>query len=185
MTVSNGDDPRTQRRATTPNELSADLGDAGRAWVDAVASAQVHRVAAEQARGAREEAERDAVLASDADRERASQLLAEAFGLGRLTSQELDARTTRALTARTHGELDDVLAGLGGFGTPRERGRHASPIRRAVFWVCAFFTSPFVFFGTMLLLFGSDGGDRIAGIVMLVLFLPGLLALHRWAWPRH
>ncbi len=37
----------------------------------------------------------------------------------------------------------------------------------------------------MLLLFGSDSGDRIAGIVMLVLFAPGLVALHRWAYPRH
>ena len=48
----------------------------------------------------------------------------------------------------------------------------------------AFFTAPFLFFGSMLLLFGSDSGDRIVGIVMLVLFGPGLMALHRWAYPR-
>ena len=68
----------------------------------------------------------------------------------------------------------------------RPCGRLASRVRhRVVFWVVAFFTSPFVFIGSMLLLFGSDGGDRVYVIVMLVLFLPGLVALHRWAHPRH
>ena len=52
------------------------------------------------------------------------------------------------------------------------------------FWVIAFFTAPFIFLGSMLLLFGSDGGDRVYGIVMLVLFAPGLMALHLWAYPR-
>ena len=38
--------------------------------------------------------------------------------------------------------------------------------------------------GAGLLLFGSDGGDRVFGIVVLTLFLPGLIALYRWAHPR-
>lgn len=55
---------------------------------------------------------------------------------------------------------------------------------RVVFWLVAFVSSPSLFIGSMLLLFGTDGGDRVYGIVMLVLFLPGLIALHRWADPR-
>jgi hypothetical protein len=110
----------------------------------------------------------------------------DAFGEGRLTSIELDERTTRALASRTHGELEDVLDGLGGPGaqalwaTRPERGI----VPRIVFWVVGLFISPFVFFGTMLLIFGDDMGDRVAGIVMLVIFLPGLIALYRWAHPR-
>ena len=38
--------------------------------------------------------------------------------------------------------------------------------------------------GSMLLLFGSDVGDHVGGLVMLVLFLPGLFGLWRWAWPK-
>ncbi len=136
---------------------------------------------------ARVEAQRDARLASDAERERVCELLSGAFGEGRLTSTELDERTSRALAARTHGDLEDVLAGLTGPHsavpwTPQvQRGLAA----RAVFWVVGFVTFPFVFIGTMLLLFGSDLGDHVFGVVMLVLFLPGLIALYRWAHPRH
>lgn len=139
--------------------------------------------------GARAAARRDAVLASDVEREKVCEVLNAAFGDGRLTSVELDERTNRALAARTHGDLSRVTHGLGAMGHPAlwasapdgtDRVGH-----RVVFWVVAFFTAPFVFFGSMLLLFGSDGGDRVAGIVMLVLFLPGLIALHRWAYPRH
>lgn len=50
--------------------------------------------------------------------------------------------------------------------------------------VVGLFTSPFLFIGTMALLCGQDLGDRIFGIVVLVTFLPGLIALHRWAHPR-
>ena len=135
---------------------------------------------------ARAAAARGATLASDAERERVCELLNDAFGEGRLTSAELDERTSRALAARTHGDLEDVMSGLAGPGASLmwrnkvDRGIGA----RLVFWVVGFFTSPFVFFGTVFLLFGDDFGDKIAGIVMLVLFLPGLIALYRWAHPR-
>ncbi len=132
------------------------------------------------------EAERDARLASDAERERVCELLNGAYGEGRLTSTELDERTSRALGARTHGDLEDVLAGLADPGSPvlwhpkAQRGLGA----RLAFWVVGFLTFPFVFIGTMLLLFGPGSGGRITGIVLLVLFLPGLIALYRWAHPR-
>ena len=137
---------------------------------------------------ARAEAEalRDARLASDADREKACALLGAAFGDGRLTPAELEDRTSRALAARTYGDLEGVLEGLLGPGVPGlwSTGPERGIIPRLVFWVVGLLTSPFVFVGTMFLLFGSDNGDRIFGVVLLTVFLPGLVALHRWAHPR-
>ena len=129
---------------------------------------------------------RHAVLASDSDRERVCELLSSAFGEGRLTSAELDERTSRALSARTHGDLEGVLDGLAEPGslamwTGRARG---GIVRRLLFWFVGLFTAPFVFLGSMIVLFGDDAGDRIVGIVLLVVFLPGLIALYRWAHPR-
>lgn len=135
---------------------------------------------------ARADAQRDARLVSDAEREQVCELLNGAFSEGRLTSPELDQRTSAALAARTHGDLEDVLLGLAAPGSPlvwtarTERGI----VPRLVFWVVGLFTSPFVFIGGAALLFGSDLGDRIFGIVTLVIFLPGLIALYRWAHPR-
>ncbi|WP_175539563.1 DUF1707 SHOCT-like domain-containing protein [Nocardioides exalbidus] len=134
----------------------------------------------------RSHAEREAVLASDADRERVCSLLSAAFGEGRLTSAELDERTTRALASRTHGQLEDVLDGLAGpgAGTLWASRPEGGIVPRIVFWVVGLFTSPFVLIGTLLLLFGDDLGSRIFGLVFLVVFLPGLIALYRWAHPR-
>ncbi len=50
--------------------------------------------------------------ASDADRDAVLADLSEHFQAGRLTAGELDDRTGRVLTARTWGELDDLLADL-------------------------------------------------------------------------
>ena len=125
-------------------------------------------------------------LVSDVERERVCELLNGAFGDGRLTSAELDERTTRTLAARTYGDLLDVLAGLVEPGTslmwaPRaDRG----VLPRIVFWVVGVLTSPFLFIGGMALAFGSDLGDRVFGVVFLTIFLPGLVALYRWAHPR-
>jgi DUF1707 SHOCT-like domain len=55
---------------------------------------------------------RDRFLASDADRERAVDVLKTAFVHGALTRDELTLRTGRALTARTYAELAGVTAGL-------------------------------------------------------------------------
>lgn len=54
----------------------------------------------------------DRFLASDADRERAVDVLKTAFVHGTLTRDELTLRTGRALTARTYAELAGVTAGL-------------------------------------------------------------------------
>jgi hypothetical protein len=57
-------------------------------------------------------------------------------------------------------------------------------VRRAVFWVVALLSSPFVLLGAMLLAFGVDAGDRFGGFVVLTLVLPGLFALRRWTRTR-
>jgi hypothetical protein len=134
-----------------------------------------------QRRAAQKEAARDALLASDADRDMVGRLLADAFAQGRLNQIEFEERTSQALAARTHGELDGVLRGLGGLQQPSAES-HA--FRRVVFWVMTVLTWPFLLLGGFALAFGSDLGDRVFGIVLLVLFLPGLLALRWWAWRR-
>jgi Domain of unknown function (DUF1707) len=50
--------------------------------------------------------------ASDADRDQVLATLSEAFQAGRLTSEELEDRTSRALTARTLNDLDGLTADL-------------------------------------------------------------------------
>jgi hypothetical protein len=57
--------------------------------------------------------------ASDADRERIVSALADAFADGRLTHDELDARTTSATAARTLGELPRLVADLVPSAAPR------------------------------------------------------------------
>lgn len=131
-------------------------------------------------RAAAEEQARDELLASDAVRDSAVDALSEAYAQGRLSSNELEQRTGLALSARSYGELDDVLHGLGGL--PRPVRSH--PVRKAVFWGVAIITSPFLLISTLLFAFGSDVGDHVGGFVFLVLLLPGLFALRRWAWPR-
>ena len=52
--------------------------------------------------------------ASDSDRDAVVSDLSEHFQAGRLTAEEFDQRTGRALAARTWGELGDLLADLPG-----------------------------------------------------------------------
>jgi DUF1707 SHOCT-like domain len=57
-------------------------------------------------------ARRATLRASDADRERVTKRLQEASTEGRLAHEELEQRVESALSARTYGELDVVLADL-------------------------------------------------------------------------
>src|SRR5579863_3691926 len=50
--------------------------------------------------------------ASDADRERMTELLREHHAVGRLTAEEFESRMEKAFEARTRGELDALLADL-------------------------------------------------------------------------
>ena len=56
--------------------------------------------------------------ASDADRERAVLTLGRAAGDGRLDVDELEERLQAAYAARTHGELERLLADVGGMIAP-------------------------------------------------------------------
>jgi len=67
--------------------------------------------------------------ASDADRERAVLTLGRAAGDGRLDTDELEERLQLAYAARTHGELERLLADVGG---AIEGDLAAAPARRAV-----------------------------------------------------
>ena len=60
---------------------------------------------------------------SDADRDRAVRELSEHFEAGRLTAEELDERTGRALRARTGKDLADLLSDL-----PRPQAPPADPV---------------------------------------------------------
>lgn len=77
----------------------------------------------------------------------------------------------------THGELDDVLDGLGGLALPPTR----HPVRAVVFWVATVFLSPFLLLGTLLVLFETDVGDHVAGLVVVALAAAPLLGLWRWS----
>jgi hypothetical protein len=74
--------------------------------------------------------------ASDADRDEVVAALSEHFQAGRLTTEELEDRTGRALSARTLGELDALMTDL-----PARREAKSAPKassrRRAEFAVIA------------------------------------------------
>ena len=80
---------------------------------------------------------------SDADRDRAIAELSEHFQAGRLTTEELEDRTGRALQARTAGELAELFTDL-----PRRQaavtGTAPTPARAGSFPACP----------------GADGADR-------------------------
>lgn len=137
------------------------------------------------------DAERDALLVSDAERDQVCRRLATAFSEGRITSPELDERTSRALAARTYGDLEDVMAGLEPPAAtayhpvvPASRLPARSIMPRLVFWLVGLLTAPFIFAGGAMALFADEASTLIFGLVLLTLFLPGLIALYRWAHPR-
>lgn len=73
------------------------------------------------------------LLASDAERDAAVERLRQGAAEGRLSADELEERVERAFRARTHGELDAILADL-----PRpRRARRRSKARRAELTVFA------------------------------------------------
>ncbi|QBX54916.1 DUF1707 domain-containing protein [Nocardioides seonyuensis] len=142
---------------------------------------QAHLAAAEarrQAAHARRRAARASSLASDAERDAVTSVLNDAFAQGRLTSAELSQRTTQTLAARTHGDLDEALEGL---VLPPAAAK--SPVRFIVAGVMLLFMAPFLLVGLLALLAGSDGGDRVFGVVFLGVLVPPLLIVWRWAWP--
>lgn len=143
---------------------------------------QRHIADAARRRREREDAEsalRASTLASDSDRDATASVLNQAFAEGRLTSEEHADRTTRAFTARTHGDLDQVLTGL----QVPVAAAPAYAARKVIFWVVTVMTSPFLMMGLGLTLSGNGIFGTVFGIVLLGIFAPGLYALQRRAWP--
>ncbi len=69
--------------------------------------------------------------ASDADREHVAERLRKAASEGRLLAEELEQRLGAALTARTYGELDPLVADLPTDGVPTaSRTRAPAYLRR-------------------------------------------------------
>src|ERR1700761_7026115 len=59
--------------------------------------------------------------ASDADREQLVEVLKTAFGEGRLTQDEYTTRMEQAYTAKTYGELRELVSDLRGAALPQAR----------------------------------------------------------------
>jgi hypothetical protein len=70
--------------------------------------------------------------ASDADRDRAVQLLREHHAVGRLTAEEFDGRLGQVFTARTLGELDALLADMPAIDLYELPSAGIRPAQRAV-----------------------------------------------------
>ena len=70
-----------------------------------------------------------------------------------------------------------MLDGLGGLALPPTR----HPVRAVVFWVATVFLSPFLLLGTLLVLFETDVGDHVAGLVVVALAAAPLLGVWRWS----
>ena len=65
--------------------------------------------------------------AADADRDAMLTQLSEHFGAGRLTAEELDERSGQVLSARTIGELDELMCDLPRICAPMPEHRPPPP----------------------------------------------------------
>lgn len=125
----------------------------------------------------------DRLLASDGERDEVVTRLSDAYASGRLTAEEFEHRSGQALAARTYGELDDALLGLGQLERPKSPKPRS--LRHVAFWMGAVPLSAVIVYAVVVVAFGVDLHDRFGGLVLLAAFLPVLFALHRWAWPRN
>jgi Domain of unknown function (DUF1707) len=86
------------------------------------------------------------IRASDQDRESASELLSEAYAVGRLNREELDERAAAAYSAKTWGELRDLTADLPPLallpatrtGLPAQRGSRRSDLHLIALLIWSF-----------------------------------------------
>jgi Flp pilus assembly protein TadB len=114
------------------------------------------------------------VLAGDQDRERAAAILRREYVQGRLTVDELGARTARVLSARSRGDLRRALRGLP-FVLEREelaeRGRTMlESVKRGV--MLAIFSAAYFFYcSTLLVAFMVTAVFNGLSAVVLLAFL--------------
>ncbi len=123
--------------------------------------------------------------ASDADRDQVLAALSENFQAGRLTSEELEDRTGRALSARTLDELDELLADLpnaapAGLAEPTAPGRTPGQgfARLPIIAVAAVVIIAGVLVGT------TAGGhaSRFLWLLIVVPLVARRLAIRRGDW---
>jgi hypothetical protein len=124
--------------------------------------------------------------ASDADRDQVLAALSENFQAGRLTSEELEDRTGRALSARTLDDLDELVADLPtaapvGLGEPTDTGRQ---------WAPGFARLPIVAVVAVVIiagvLVGTTAGGHASRFLWLLIVVPVVarrLAVRRGGWP--
>ena len=134
------------------------------------------------------EAAHDSLFVSDTERDEVCRRLASAFSEGRITSTELDQRTSQALIARTHGDLEAVMRGLTvptvsappvppaplGYAPPVAQAPRVNP--RMVFWIVCFFMAPSLLTGL------SAQGPT--GLLPVVVIGPILYLVYRRFYPR-
>ncbi|HEX4519352.1 MAG TPA: DUF1707 domain-containing protein [Gaiellaceae bacterium] len=118
-------------------------------------------------------------LAGDRDRERAAASLREHFMQGRITLDELAARTELALTARTRQELRRALDGLPGLtlSVARALGRGAVIVLCTGAWLVFSFLL-LVVFAITLLVHGASVAELIGFLV--VWLVPTFLVSRLW-----
>jgi len=117
--------------------------------------------------------------ASDADRDRAVELLGVAYGEGRLSKDEYDDRLNDALSARTYADLDRIVADL-----PAAQSAEVTPVTKtnglamaslacgvAQFMVGPLATIPAIVLGHMALHQIKRSGEQGAGLALAGLVL--------------
>jgi hypothetical protein len=123
--------------------------------------------------------ERGSMRASDTDRDRVVELLNMAYGEGRLSRDEYDGRLEAALSARTYGDLDQIVADL-----PAAQAAQATRVAKtnglamaslacaiAQFMFGPLATIPAIVFGHMALHQIKRSGEQGAGLALAGLIL--------------
>lgn len=146
-------------------------------WTDVARMVSQARSAAQTSRTAEQRRREGQLLIGDQERETALEALSAAFGHGRLTQEEHDRRIDAALHARTRADLDALFSDL---STDESDVPATGTGRRTAFMVIALVSVPLLVLA-VLLVNGGDPGGVLLGSAMLVVLVPGLLALWSWA----
>jgi Domain of unknown function (DUF1707) len=120
------------------------------------------------------------IRASDADRDAVVAALSEHFQAGRLTTEELEERTGRALAARTLGQLDELTADLPA-SRPAAAPVPAAP-RRPGYLVLAALVVPVAALAIVAVVLGTSTGIHAWGVWWVI---PVALLIARRLAGRH
>ena len=113
---------------------------------------------------------------SDADRDRAIAELSEHYQAGRLTTEELEERTGRALQARTAADLAALFTDLPRRQAPATSAAASAPASPVRSWPARVPVAPFAILAVVVTLALLSGHPHIAWVPVLVLIVVRLLA---------